>query len=447
MRVEGRSKLDVRASDLPPWEPHGIPFTVTSRKVPRAGRDRAHRPRSPENGGDSVRPVATLRDMTHRRAVIAAVLAAALVFSGCGAARNFLRVAVGEAAQSTAKQKEGSFRLAWSVPRRHERRPQRGSPLSEEDRRSRDLRGQPPHLLHRRRQVRPRRQGRRAGPRRRVPMIAGKLYTRADAAGAGQLFSGSSEAFDRGKSRPGLQGGFGFITAAATASGSWPTSRRSEGCSRTGQASRRAAGAVDPPPESTPRRPRPVQGDQGRHRQGPHRGRPASRSRSPTTSATTTWGPSRRCGASTPRSGPCSPSRSATAVCPGAAARQCRPRQAGVTRRLGEQRSGDPPRSRPGEVHADGAAGRPAAIRSTSPGMRLARRPARRRPRRRRRDHQGPPRQFSEAMEASGGCPSTTDRRGGYRAVGRAVGEAGLFGDPPDEHVLAGPDGGWYVRR
>ena len=166
-------------------------------------------------------PVATLRDMTHRRAVIAVVLAA-LVLSGCGAAEKLSpRVAVREAAQSTANQKEGSFRLSLVGSEADMNTLlNEGAPLSEEDRQGLEtLRnshltfstgddkfgldvkvGELDHAVEFR-------------------MIAGKLYARADVAALAKLFSGSSEAFDRGVAGLASKEGFGFITAAAT--GKW----------------------------------------------------------------------------------------------------------------------------------------------------------------------------------------------------------------------------------
>ena len=44
-RVRGSPSRGIAQVVRLPWGPHRIPFTVTSRKVPRAGRDRAHRPR------------------------------------------------------------------------------------------------------------------------------------------------------------------------------------------------------------------------------------------------------------------------------------------------------------------------------------------------------------------------------------------------------------------
>src|SRR5687768_17193669 len=178
-----------------PWGPHRIPFTVTSWKVARPGRDGAHRPRLPESRATLSTAVATLRDML-RRALVPTVLAA-LLLVGCGESAEKLspQEAVREAAKTTADLKEGSFKL--SVVGSEEGINavfNEGAPLTEEDREGLNLlrnghivfstgnnkfgldvkAGDLDHAFE-------------------LRYVDGKLYARADVAGLGKLFDATSE--------------------------------------------------------------------------------------------------------------------------------------------------------------------------------------------------------------------------------------------------------------
>ena len=221
-----------------------------------------------------------------------------------------------------------------------------GAPLTEEDRKGLEPPPQRAHrLLHRQRQVRPRRQGRRSGARLRAPLRRQRSST------PGPTSPGSpscSAPRPRRSTRTlaGLASQEGFEFLAAAVAGKWIVADFStlEGPVRgAGQAVRRTrTGGVDPGPDRRPPgRPGPVQGLQGRHRQGAHRGRRhreagVRRRRRPLPRPR-----SRRCGASTPRCVPVSSSSNGPAALrQEPAPRQRRPRQAGFARRVGQGRTG-----------------------------------------------------------------------------------------------------------
>jgi hypothetical protein len=159
--------------------------------------------------------------MLFRRAVVTGVLAS-LVLAGCGAAEKLSpRVALREAAQSTANQKEGTFRLSL-VGSESDMNAlfNRGAPLTEEDRKGlatfRDSHvtfstgddkfgldvkvGELDHAVEFR-------------------VIAGKLYGRADVAGLAKLFSASPDDVQRSVQELASRDGFGFLGAASA--GRW----------------------------------------------------------------------------------------------------------------------------------------------------------------------------------------------------------------------------------
>lgn len=157
------------------------------------------------------------------RAVFAAVLAS-VVLAGCGAAEKLSpRVAVREAAQATANQKEGTFRLSV-VGSEDDMNAlfNQGAPLSDEDRKGLEMlrnghiaisagedtfgldvkAGSLEHAFE-------------------LRYIAGKLYARADVAGLAELFGGSTEEFDQTVAGLASRPGFEFLAAAAA--GKWIT--------------------------------------------------------------------------------------------------------------------------------------------------------------------------------------------------------------------------------
>jgi hypothetical protein len=156
-----------------------------------------------------------------RRAVVAAVLAS-VVLAGCGAAEKLSpRVAVREAAEATANQKEGTFRLSVVGSEADMNALfNGGAPLSEEDRQGLEIlrdghiaistaddtfgldvkAGSLEHAFE-------------------LRYIAGKLYARADVDGLAKLFGGSTEDFDKTVAALATQPGFEFLAAAAD--GKW----------------------------------------------------------------------------------------------------------------------------------------------------------------------------------------------------------------------------------
>jgi hypothetical protein len=161
--------------------------------------------------------------MLLRRAVVAGVLAS-VVLAGCGAAEKLSpRVAVREAANATANQKEGTFRLSVVGSEADMNALfNEGAPLTEEDRKGLEaLRdgqiaistgedtfgldvkaGSLEHVFE-------------------VRYIAGKLYARADVDGLARYFGFSTEEFDQ--TVAGLAGQPGFEFLAAAAAGKWIT--------------------------------------------------------------------------------------------------------------------------------------------------------------------------------------------------------------------------------
>jgi len=156
-----------------------------------------------------------------RRAVIAAVLST-VVLAGCGAAEKLSpRAAVRSAAESTANQKEGTFRLSV-VGSENDLNAlfNEGAPLNDEDRAGLAvLRNS--HIVAS--------TGRdrfgldvKAGDLEHaieLRYVGRKLYARADIAGLAKLFSGSAEEVNQNLSELAGQDGFGFLAAAAA--GKW----------------------------------------------------------------------------------------------------------------------------------------------------------------------------------------------------------------------------------
>ena len=159
--------------------------------------------------------------MLFRRAVLTCVLAS-LVLAGCGAAEKLSpRMAVREAAQSTANQKEGSFRLSLvGSDADMNALFNSGAPLTEEDREGLEtLRDS--HVTF------------SAGDEKfgvdvkvgeldhavEFRVIAGKLYGRADVAGLTTLFSASPDDVQRTVAALAARDGFGFLGAASA--GRW----------------------------------------------------------------------------------------------------------------------------------------------------------------------------------------------------------------------------------
>ncbi|MEW6473304.1 MAG: hypothetical protein AB1679_13615 [Actinomycetota bacterium] len=156
-----------------------------------------------------------------RRAVIAAVLSA-VVLAGCGAAEKLSpRVAVREAAERTANQKEGTFRLSV-VGSENDLNAlfNDGAPLTDEDRAGLDILRNGHIAIS------------TAKDRFGLDVKAGdlehafelryidrKLYARADIAGLAKLFSESPDEINKTLSELASQDGFGFISAAAA--GQW----------------------------------------------------------------------------------------------------------------------------------------------------------------------------------------------------------------------------------
>jgi hypothetical protein len=165
--------------------------------------------------------VATLRDMRFRRAVIAGVVSA-VVLTGCGAAEKLSpRVAVREAAQRTANQQEGTFRLSL-VGSDSDLNAlfNNGAALTDEDRAGINVlrnghvavstgkdkfgldvkAGDLEHAFE-------------------LRYIDNKLYARADIAGLAKLMSESPDEISQDLKELASQEGFGFIAAAAA--GKW----------------------------------------------------------------------------------------------------------------------------------------------------------------------------------------------------------------------------------
>lgn len=158
-----------------------------------------------------------------RRAVVTGVLAS-VVLAGCGAPEKLSpRVAVRDAADATANQKEGTFRLSVVGSEADMNALfNGGAPLTEEDRKGfealrdghvtistgrdtfgLDLKaGSLEHAFE-------------------VRYIAGKLYARADVDGLARYFGFSTEEFDQ--TAAGLAGQPGFEFLAAAAAGRWIT--------------------------------------------------------------------------------------------------------------------------------------------------------------------------------------------------------------------------------
>ncbi|HET9770068.1 MAG TPA: hypothetical protein VFS16_04200 [Acidimicrobiia bacterium] len=161
--------------------------------------------------------------MLLRRAVVTAVLAS-VVLAGCGAAEKLSpRVAVREAANATANQKEGTFRLSVVGSEADMNALfNEGAPLTDEDRKGLEaLRGG--HIAVSTAEdafgldV-------KAGSLEHVfevRYIAGKLYARADVDGLARYFGFSTEEFDQ--TVAGLSGQPGFEFLAAAADGKWIT--------------------------------------------------------------------------------------------------------------------------------------------------------------------------------------------------------------------------------
>jgi len=159
--------------------------------------------------------------MTTRRFLVAAVLAA-VVFSGCGAAEKLSpRVAVRDAAQSTAAQKEGTFTLSLVGSEADVNALlNEGATLTAEDRKGLNL----VRTGHITLSVA---QGRfgldvKAGDLDHafeLRYIDKKLYVRGDVAGIAKLAGASPEQVNEAVSGMSSQEGFGFLTAAAQ--GKW----------------------------------------------------------------------------------------------------------------------------------------------------------------------------------------------------------------------------------
>ena len=161
--------------------------------------------------------VATLRDMMLRRALTAAVLSLVVV-AGCAAAEKLSpRVAVREAAERTANQKEGSFTLSLAGSEADLNALfNEGAPLTEEDKKGLDIlrashitfsTGQDKFAL----EV-------KAGDldhALELRYVDKKLYARADLAGLAKLFGGSPDEVNQTLRGLAAQEGFGFLAAAA----------------------------------------------------------------------------------------------------------------------------------------------------------------------------------------------------------------------------------------
>lgn len=159
--------------------------------------------------------------MRSRRAVTVGVLLA-VVLGGCGTAEKLSpRAAVRSAAQSTANQKEGTFRLSVVGSESDLNAVfNEGAPLTDEDRAGLDVlrssqievstgpdefgldvkAGDLEHAIE-------------------LRYVGQKLYARADIAGLANLFSGSPDEVNEDLSELAGQDGFGFIAAAAA--GKW----------------------------------------------------------------------------------------------------------------------------------------------------------------------------------------------------------------------------------
>jgi hypothetical protein len=159
--------------------------------------------------------------MMRSRVALAAVLAT-VVLAGCGAAEKLSpRVAVREAAQSTANQKEGSFRLSVVGSEADMNALfNGGAPLTEEDRKGLEIlrtshldvsagedkfgldvkAGELEHAIE-------------------LRYISSKLYARADVAGLAKLFGASPEEINQSAGEMASKEGFGFLSAALA--GKW----------------------------------------------------------------------------------------------------------------------------------------------------------------------------------------------------------------------------------
>ena len=168
-------------------------------------------------------PVATLRSMMLRRAFIAAVVSL-VVLTGCGAAEKLSpRAAVRAAAEETANQKEGSFKLTLvGADADLNALFNEGAPLTDEDRKGLDILrkghvavstgqdkfsldvkvGDLDHAVE-------------------LRYVDEKLYARADLAGLAKLFGGSPDEVSQTLRGLASQEGFGFLAAAAE--GRWIT--------------------------------------------------------------------------------------------------------------------------------------------------------------------------------------------------------------------------------
>src|SRR2546423_331858 len=165
--------------------------------------------------------IATLRDMSLRRALIAAVVSA-LVLAGCGAAEKVSpRVAVREAAKETASQKEGTYTLTIQGSEADLNAVlNEGLPLSAEDREGLTLLRNGHIAVS------------TAADKFGLDIKAGdlehafelryvdkKLYARADVGGLAKLFGASPEEIDQTVQALASREGFEFLAAAA--SGKW----------------------------------------------------------------------------------------------------------------------------------------------------------------------------------------------------------------------------------
>lgn len=159
--------------------------------------------------------------MTLRRSLVTVVLAV-VVLAGCGAAEKLSpRVAVREAAQSTANQKEGSFRLSVVGSEADMNALfNGGAPLNEEDRKGLEIlrtshldvsagddkfgldvkAGELEHAVE-------------------LRYISSKLYARADVAGLAKLFGASPEEINLSAGEMASKEGFEFLSAALA--GKW----------------------------------------------------------------------------------------------------------------------------------------------------------------------------------------------------------------------------------
>ena len=165
--------------------------------------------------------IATLRDMTLRRAFLAVAVAVA-VLTGCGAAEKLSpRMAVKDAANTTANQKEGSYTLSIVGSEADVNSLlNEGAPLSEEDRQGLDLlrnghitlsRGVDTFALDI-----------KAGDLDHafeLRYIDKKLFARADVAGLAKLLAASPDEINQTISGLASQEGFGFLSAAVA--GKW----------------------------------------------------------------------------------------------------------------------------------------------------------------------------------------------------------------------------------